>query len=242
MLFLAFFGGCASAPNESVSVKFFPKVLSNYKIFNGVTIHDDPVVETDLTLAFPKGFQLGLVHYVGLNDADLSSDFGDELDYTLGWSGKILGTDVVAGASYFDIVELGYRTKGVTDVIRGYLGASRNYEITEGHKLGPTAKLESRMRVEGHSDLGFALWVGAQHSWQISQSFSFSQKLRAIGDTGSIGFKDIVLGRYDAGFNYCFGKNVTWNIFSFTLTTPLTPAGNGQETGETYGTGLLISF
>jgi len=80
------------------------------------------------------------------------------------------------------------------------------------------------------------------HAWKLNPRLDFNQKLRVIGDTGSIGFHDIILGRYDADLAYRLGKNVAWNVLSFTATTPFTSAEDRQETSTTYGTGLTIKF
>ncbi len=234
--------GCVSIPNESIHTALSSHVLSQYELFNGVVVHDDLVVQTDITATFPGGFQLGVWYSAGLNDDSFSSDFGDEVDYTVGWNGKVGQTSVSAGVSYFDILELGHRTKGVVDVLRPYIVASQSYEVAENHTLGPVAKLEGKLRVEGHADAGVTLWLGIQHAWKLNPRLDFNQKLRVIGDTGSIGFHDIILGRYDAGFAYRLGKNVAWNVLSFTATTPFTSAADGQETSTTYGTGLTIKF
>ena len=233
-----------TSKSDSVHIRVSSQALSDYRFFNGFIGYDDPVIQTDITTAFSNGLELGIWHSAGLNDDDLSSDFGDEIDYTMGWSGKIKETNVSGGISYFDIFELGTRKKGdgAADVIRPYVAASQSFELSESQKLGPTAKLEGRMRAYGDANLGLTLYLGAQHGWTINPQLSFNQKLRLVDDTGSIGFEKILLGRYDAGFVYDLGKTVSWNVFSVTATTPITSPKNGQKSGATLGTGLIFRF
>ena len=78
----------AIADNE-ISVSFSSKLWPRYLGADGTIYHDEPVLQSDIFISLPKGFYFDIWHSVGLDDTDLSSNFGDEgPNFTLGWSGN----------------------------------------------------------------------------------------------------------------------------------------------------------
>lgn len=62
----------------------------------GYVVYDRPVVQSDLEIGLPLGFRVNILNSKSLNGG-WGETFGDEMDYTLGWKGKVIekiGLDV----------------------------------------------------------------------------------------------------------------------------------------------------
>lgn len=227
----------AEEPSFALSTKFWSQYLDN----NGAVNHDQPVLQSDLFISLPLGFYFDFWHSMGLDETGLSTDFGDEINYTLGWGGTLNGFGFDLGFSYLDFIDLFKMPKG--DVLRPYAEINKEFKITEKNILTPYARWDGSFPASGNSpekDQWFSL--GLKHVWQINETAELKQKLFTLYDTGALGFAKAVIGQYNIGLGWNVTKSVTLDLPNFKISTPLTPVNDGRKTEFVIGAGLSLRF
>src|SRR4051812_47181458 len=69
----------------------------------GSTLSKDPAVQSDVFVAFPNGAYVDLWNSRSLRGSWDDGSFGNELDYGIGWKGKVAeGVSLNTMAAYFD--------------------------------------------------------------------------------------------------------------------------------------------
>lgn len=219
-------------------------IWSEY-VFEGLKSSDDPVIQTELLLSMPYGFYVDLWHSAGLNDSDLSSDYADELDYTLGWAGTLadlgLGREdinVDIGVIYFDLVDI---FKSQDDIIRAYLRFDTEVMIGD---QAVTFYVQPEVNWTVNSDLegGGGVEFGAEHSIEIVGSLSYDHALRIYYDSGTAGLDAGFIGEYAGGLTWMLNDNINVIPIQFKASTPLEALSDDRETEIIFGAAIEFSF
>lgn len=232
----------AGDSNENFSFTLSSKVYSKYLIADtGHIGHDKPVVQTDLFVSLPKGFYFDLWHSAGLDGTGLSSDYGDEIDYTMGWSGKLGGVNFDLGVSYFDLVDLFKSPQG--DLIRPYLKLNKNFDVSESHRLTPFVYFGFPYSAKGDEfGHGFFVRPGVKHAWQMTSNLTLNQRGNLFFDDGACGFDSGVFGEYRCDLSWQISKSTTIDLISVKGITPFTSLSDSRKTEIVYGTGITYRF
>lgn len=232
----------ADSSSEDISFTLSSKVYSQYLIADtGHIGHDKPVIQTDLFISLPKGFYFDLWHSAGLDGTGLSSDYGDEIDYTVGWNGKLGEINLDLGVSYFDLVDLFKLPHG--DLIRPYLELNKGFDITESHRLTPYVYLGFPYSAKGDEfGHGFFVRSGIKHAWQITPELTLNQKTNLFFDNGACGFDSGILGEYRCDIGWQISKSTTIDLISLKFVTPFTSLSDSRETEIVYGVGITHRF
>jgi hypothetical protein len=245
MVFPAAYAGDFGA---SVSTRVLSQDLS---YFGGLSL-DRPVQETDIYISLPWGFYVDFWHSMGLNDSDLSSDAGDEVDLTVGWAGMVAKRlSVNAAISHYDYDNL-FNEKG-GDSISPYVEASLPMKIAGYHCLEPYVLFELDFPLgESDPDIGIYATGGLKHRWEIGSTVAIIQKL------GFRYYEAPSSPEYGCIADYRF--NLAWKIYRLikwgmmkhvTADIPVVkanfPLSNQHETKErgpevAIGAGLTIKF
>jgi len=239
MVIMGFAFSLANAEDEKVSVSFSSKVWSRYLGSDSAVIHDDPVLQNDVFILLANGFYFNIWQSVGLDDTDLSSNFGDELDFTLGWNGNIDKFGLDMGIIYIDGLPVFEMAQG--DSLMPYIELNRGFDITAKHSLTPYAKLELLFPLNGDyssSDIS----GGIKHNWQLSDRFAISQKAYLLYDNGVWGFDDGVIGGYNMDLSWKLSEKFAINPLMLKITTPMASLNDGRKTEMVFGTGLTFHF
>jgi len=232
----------AEEAKKDISVTLSSKVYSEYLSSNsGGICHDGPVIQTDMFISLPRGFYFDVWHSAGLNGTDLSSDYGDEIDYTIGWSGKVKGIGLDLGVAYFDLIDLFEAPHG--DLIMPYLEFNKGFDISKNHRLTPFVCFKFPYSAKGDElGHGFRTYLGTKHAWQINPKLSFNQKINLLFDDGACGNDSGVLGQYQGGISWQASKQLTLDLISVKAVTPLTSLSDSRETKIVYGAGITYRF
>ncbi len=95
-----------------ISTTAFDKYLGT----NGVVFHGDPVLQTSFWFDWDNGAYAEIWHSVGLDGTDMSSDYGDEWDGTVGLKKLFCGDEICVlvdvSLAYFELFELGKVPQG----------------------------------------------------------------------------------------------------------------------------------
>lgn len=225
---------------------FSSRVVSQYVGSSGCVASEKPVVQSEATFWFPRikcipgRAYLDIWHSAGF-DSDLSSDYADEIDYTVGWFAEVEKVGIDIGVSYFDSFELFNGRKG--DLIRPYFEINRKFDLTEEHSVTPFFKTDFLISAMGYDVAhGVRSRLGVKHAWQINPQFSFNQKACFVFDDGACGLDSGVLGEYQCGFNWKVNDWLSFEPISFRVISPFSSLSDGRETQTVFGCGFSIKF
>lgn len=228
----------ASALADSLSVN----VKDKYVIGKGINVYDGPVVQTDLFVNLPHGLYADIWWSVSADNSDVNGDFGDEVDYTLGWSGEAYGLTLDANFSYFDLVKL-FSTNG-GDALNPNIDVSKSFSVGN-HTLTPYVRTEIYVPIEWSADAksGVHLFWGVKHQWRLTDRIAVNQKLAAFYDTGTFVASDSgILGHYDIGIGWKVRDNFTINAPTLKVIFPISSLNDGRTTEHILGGGVTLTF
>ena len=184
-------------------VLFSTTWLAKYIGRNGVIFHDEDVMNSSLAVTLPKGFYLNLFHSVGFDDSNLNSNFADEIDYTLGWSGEVKTVHVNAGISYFDVFKIG-SSKG--DIIQPYLYLSKTWKFGQ-NSITPIIQLDTFLPVKSKVlKEGLLIKAGISYSYPIFKQLSINLSMNIRYDNGAIAFQKAWLLQNSANLKWSINK------------------------------------
>lgn len=236
--------GVVFAGNEGqdISVTISSKIYSKYLgSYTGKVCDDDPSLQNDLFITLPKGFYLEIWNSIGLDGTGLSSDYGDELDYLVGWSGKSEEINLDIGIAYIDCIDLFESPRG--DLILPYLEINKEFDVSEKHRLTPYIGFEFPFSAKGNEfGHGFFARFGVKHAWQISPKLVFNQKINLFFDDGALGGDSGILGQYRCDLSWQISKSTTIDLISIKAIDPITSLSDGRKTEMVYGTGIAYRF
>ena len=183
----------------SVSMDLFNK----YVVDPGFIAHDDQVVQADIFVVLPKGFS---IDFWGSSGADFKPNFGREIDFTMGWSGKFVG----CGLSFFDLHNVfSHKT---ADIVQPYVEVRSTFS-NGNHSFNPFIKADYNLATRDQSKNSASdVMVGIKHGWQINQTFSVSQKFRLLYNDGLFGSKSGFITRWDIGMSARVTRQVNLNL------------------------------
>lgn len=243
-LVVAFLTSCAQMERQITEAEFTvaPRVSSQFVNVGGIVLHDRPVLQTSLTAATPSGAYANLFHSVGLDDADLSNNGGDEIDYTVGWSGDLVERVTLdANVAYYDIHDIFHVPR--EDIVVPYATIGRPWELGT-HILKPRIQEWGFIPAYGDSGAATSLTgLGLKHEWQLRDWLTLAQEADAKYDNG--GFPDTDSGwlaDYSLGLSWPISKHITLEAPGFRIVVPLTPFSDGRETELIGWGGFSVKF
>ncbi len=232
-------GNIAAQEEDKLQLTLSTKIWSQYVLNSGVVFHEGPVVQTDAFLTLPKGFYLDFWWSAGLNDARPSSNFGDEIDYTAGWSGEI-GKKLVLdiGVAYFDLWPL-FETGGDGNVVKPYAKLSRTFEVGKKHELTPLLAIEYHHPLKDMPS-GAYTWTGLKDVWTVTKLLSLSQEAGVLYDSGAYDSQKTFVGYGAWEANWQVTKQFSIQLPSIRLAVPVNDSD--RKTEFTYAAGGTIKF
>lgn len=222
----------ASVVSAEVSGSVSTKLLAEYVSPVGFVFYDKPIQQAELFVALPNGFYADLWVSMPLNG---KNNFGKEVDYTLGWSGDLAGTGLRlnAGVSYYDCINL-FSSKG--DVINPYAKLSKTVVIDDSQSITPFVKIELPFAVHNDFQIGSRAYLGASHSWKVTERASFLTDVYVVRD-GNKGF----VGSLTETVSWKIAKKITAGA-SFTVSQPISRFLDGRKTQVVPAVGLTFNF
>ncbi len=226
---------------KSFEVSFSSKVFSQYVGDTGTVFYNRAVSQNDLTISHKSGVYLDVWTSTSLKNAGVATNYGNEVDYTLGWAGEISGVGIDAGVSYWDLVKLFEMPEG--DIVQPYLELNKKVELAVGHTLTPSVKAEYGIPAKGNDPLSKGLHVhGAlKHGWEISKHFSLNQKAVLTYDDGAYGASRALVGAYEFAPTV---KLTSWLSLegSAKVIGPLSQVDDGRKAEYIFAGGFSTSF
>lgn len=232
----------ATAQAQNVTTTLSSRVWSKYLINPGFVLHENPVIQTDLLITLPHGLYVDVWGSKSLDGSLSSSDFGNEIDYTVGWAKKLGNVSLDFGLAYFDISKLFGSPKG--DVIQIFGQIDQSFKVAQMHAVTPFLRLEFSARPFGTGaspSENIQALMGMKHVWDIGPVLSLKQTGQLIYDQGKFFNEAAGIFQYQLNPVWNLSKHLSVEIPNFKLSTPLTHTrGRGLETAV--GAGAVYKF
>ncbi|MEK7642888.1 MAG: hypothetical protein AAB372_00320 [Patescibacteria group bacterium] len=216
---------------------------SKYVLAEGIVVYNDPVMQSNLHLDFPRGFYANVWWSLGLNGTEPSlrhSRFA--LDYSIGWGKEWHEFRVNVGAGYLDLSD--QDSFGGEDAARPYGEVKREFALTRTQRLVPFLNVEGHIPIEqGGEELnGVHALFGVEHQWEFFPACSLLNKFGWLYDSGTHrGLDSGFLGHYDFWLHWEIVPSVFIDLPTLQVIFPLT-VHDERKTWYTFGGSLTYSF
>lgn len=219
------------------SVTAAPRALSSYVLDNGAQVSNQPVLQTNLTLAARSGL------YANLFQSSGSTPGGSELDATVGWSGELLPTWVSAdlNLSYYDLDRVLHGPRGDSAVPLGELRAT--WTVGD-HAVAPLLRGLAYLPLDERTgDPDGLVGPGVRHAWEVTEWLTLNQRADVVYDTGGLFGNDSGwLTSYAIGASWPITDWCTVDFPGVRISAPLTHFADGRETEVVVWGGLTFLF
>lgn len=239
---MAAFAGLARADGDDFKVTLSSRVWSKYVVGAGITLHKKPALQTDLFVLSPWGFYVDIWQSAGMDGTSPNSDFGDEIDYTLGWRGKSGNTGLNFGVSYFDVYKLFGAPK--EDVVQLYGEVNHTFPIGN-HVVAPFVRLEYSMRPPGstaRTQASVLVSSGAAHFAPLLNKVSIFNKAWLAYDSGRLTGQEIFLFQSLHGLRWSPTKRITVEAPNIKLSIPITHTPDSRKFEAIFGAGVVVNL
>ena len=227
----------AQMPSFSLSVDVASSFVAGS---NGRVLHERPVAQTNLRATWGNGLYVNLWGSKSLSGLPSRYNFGNEIDYSIGYNGEFRGFHFTMEANYFDVSAPNlFQSQG--DVIK-FIGEIRHPFKLGDHKLTPFVGVEPTFPV-GVSARGGTYWyAGAAHDWDFNPWLSLSHSLRVIYDGGAYDAQRGFIARYDAALTFRFSDSVSVSVPKIRFIKTITPFSDGRRDVVVFGAGTRVTF
>lgn len=228
------------AAAQIASITWSTDVLSQYLGSDtGTRLHDKPVVQSNLNVQLKNGFYLNLWGSKSLDREPPAENFGNEIDYMVGWTGAVGPINADLNVAYWDISDR-LLFQGHGDVVQLTIEVSKEFGFGV-HTITPYVKLEPTFPLDGTAD-GAYVHVGVRHKLNLTDSVAFTQGGRIIYDSGVFGNVSGYNFRYDSAFAWNLSKNVTLRLPTLRAFLPITDLGFNRRAGYIFGAGFDVNY
>ncbi len=200
-LFSATLTAATTADTHEVKLSISTNTFSDYILKHGIVAHDEPVVQSSINVSLPHGFYAELWGSSGFNH---EKNFGKEVDYTVGWTGK----HVKVGVSYYDLNELFNGSQN--NIITPFFDVQWKRRIGEHQTLAPFFHSDYiHVTRDSGSNSGKYVLAGVRHEWRPTARLTISEKGWLSWNRGPFGHDSGFAGRYEVGLGVNLNRNTT---------------------------------
>ncbi len=210
-------------------------IRSKYVGPDGLQFYGDPVSQSNVTLSHKSGLFFDLWYSTGFN-SKFSNDWDDEIDYTIGWSGKISKFTLNSSLSYFD----NFKNFNFTynDVVRGNIHLGYPKQIKPWLKVMPYVDYITFVIPNKSTpfDGGNLYSIGFDNEVVFTEKVKVTPQIQFTWDDGAFGVKPGALLKLSSNLNWTLSKHFVWNVLEATFYSP----SNKREMKNEFvlGTGL----
>lgn len=216
------------------------KSLSQYLGLDGATFYGQPVQQSVLTVQLPKGLFAGVWSSTALNSRPFGSGFGSEVDYFVGWSGRVRKFDVSTSFVYLDVFPLLKLPRG--DVMNATLTVSKSLKAGR-QTVTPFIHTWWAWPARGREPAsGWFVHLGTRYSVSFGR-LTVRSKGEVVRDSGAFGFGPAVLLGGTAEASWRIGKGVSLELPFVRVSEPVSKRpGDPRHFQTQLGLGLSYSF
>ncbi|MFA6386670.1 MAG: hypothetical protein WCW04_02800 [Candidatus Paceibacterota bacterium] len=206
---------------------------------DGLQFYGKPVLQSSVTLNHKSGLFFDLWCSTGLN-TQFSNDWDDEIDYTIGWSGKVSPFLLNASLSYFD----NFKNFSFTynDVVKSNVTLSYTKEVNGKIKISPFLSWTKFMIPNKNTPFvgGNLYSIGCNNEIVITEKVKVTPLVQLTFDDGAFDVKSGGLIKLSSNLNWTLSKHFVWNVVEATFYSPFKQRGMRNE--FILGTGLSYTL
>lgn len=208
-------------------------------------VHDDWMLWTELNLELPKGFFVNIWHSVGLDDNELSSNDGDEIDITAGITRRILDFDLSLSFTFFNLYKLGDWSNN--NVMSEAIKISKEFHF-KNHSIRPELWIEWVHETDKFNDGAIELFPNITHVWNKPFSIkplTFFHKTIIVWDDGhnfANNSSDGVFLRWCAGLQWSLTQRAVITLPGFTGLMRLSQPHDGRRNETSWSCEIKLLF
>lgn len=209
------------------------------------TFHSENQLWSEIYLDLPKGIFADLLYIRGLDDSDFSSNFGDEIQSTIGWKGKISEMDASLSVCFSNIYPTDKLWNG--DTILPSFRLSKDYKITD-HLIRPELAVEWIAATDDIASGAIVLRPNVTHRWKAPlgiDPLTINQNGMLVWDDGFNKPKnssDGIFFRYSACLDWQLSRNVIFSFPQYIISEPITDPHDGRKGDSSIGGSLMLKF
>ena len=212
---------------QAQDVTVTTKTKANYLGGDGAVFYDGPVQQTDAFLSWKNGIYADIWTSTSFN---AKKNFGKEVDFTLGKSGKLGEFGYSADINYFAII--------ITDVANTNAELSRSFQLNHRTNLTPFIRGEYYFPVQkGGPRRGVMGVVGAKSNINLAPRLVLTIKAQLKKDSGAFGFNSALLGQGRADLTLVVSGRFSI-LGSANFSTPLSHVTDSRKTQATWEFGV----
>jgi hypothetical protein len=226
-------------------LEMYSEWKSSYVSVYGERIYEDPIIQSQI-LAWmrPKNFVgiFGAVTHL-TNPEAMNSNYGDELDYTLGLAAEIKKVQVLLFATYFDVIPLGKFP--VYDQVWFCLELNREFNLTKHQTIKPAIRIEAPWGIKGYeSSTGWRAYPSVEHNWSFYKNLSLRQKVGLCIDDGALYLGPATLLDYNVELDLRLTDWVALKLVDYRIITPITSVSmwDPRQTEKILSFGVKLKF
>lgn len=198
---------------------------------SGNMYKDSPVIQPSLTVAYKNGLYASAWGSLGICEG-----LSDEVDYLLGWAGKVGGLDADIGAGYYDFTKMFHGRSGNAWAVYGKV--SHDIELPGfGGTMTPYVRLEGDIADKDTDWSGGWLATVGQHYSKEFHGLKPWADASLSYDNGTYDYDVTTTFQYKLGFD--------WNIHGVKVTPNAllsVPSAENQPTEFVWGVNASHDF
>lgn len=231
----------SEVPRGGISFQLNEEIWSRYMGVNGAIFYEDPILVSELTVSHSSGAYVDIWNSIALDEIGGSLNWGNETDFTIGYTFQTGGMCFDVGVCYFDLKPLFYVPGG--DIIRLHGRISKEFRVSENHTLTPwgLVRVYFPMRASHILERGELGYVGVSHSWNLGSGLRLSHGPTILMDGGPWGFDPGFLGLYNLDLTLNLTDRLKVDLLSVKLAEPIT-TDDTREFESVWGAGLSWRF
>jgi hypothetical protein len=223
------------------SITWSTDIVSQYiNIDDDELLHATPVIQSSLNVKFENGIYLYLWGSKSLDMDSPVENFGNEIDYAVGWAGQTGPVGVDVSVYYWSLSDpLLLKSHG--DVVQSVIEVNKEFTLGQ-QTFTPYVQFLPTFPFDGTS-AGIYAAVGLKHSVDLTELLTFNQAGRiGYAAPGIYGLTSGYIFRYDAAFAWQVSKNSVLRLPTFRAFFPITSLSDGRTNEYIFGAGYDRTF
>lgn len=227
----------ANAEESKFDFSFNSKIRSAYVAPIGINVHDDPVVQSSITMTHEdfEGWFANIWYSgeFGSRFCDRKNDWATETDYTIGWANDWFEWSV----SYWDC---GDNLDNEYDIVFNSFKINNTFSLENDQTLTPYIKLATYTCTDDYKGNGMAISTGLFHRLPIEKIGTLNSEATIIWGDGPLGTQsNSFMGKIGSSLNYKLNDKVTLSP-GLAYYFPISTLNDGR--GEEFVIEFGISF
>lgn len=220
-------------PSWTFSVDMLSKYVGGP---NNILLYDKPVNQNNIRAQWKSGFYVNVWNSQILGTESPVGNAGNEIDYAVGYAGKLGSFGFDISLSYFDLsAPKLFEFRG--DIVQIGLELNREFTFDE-HTFTPYLRVEPSWVTAHAAPFGAYFHAGVGHRWKVNDFLSIADSARVVYDAGVYGMTEGYNARFDFSPVWKLTPELDLRLPYARYFVPLSHYGDGRKNELVLGVGL----